>query len=91
MRDMIPMTQNYLWDMEKHMTLSHLMKKHLNFKTSILLGIYSELKPLMVPSESNPTVLVPGGHGAWNGEVDGKGLFEMSFDFLVKRQSLLLE
>ena len=55
------------------------------------LGVYSELKTLMVPSESDPSVLVPGGHGAWNGEVDGKGLFEMSFDFLAARQQLILE
>lgn len=55
------------------------------------LGLYSELKTLMVPSESDPSVLVPGGHGAWNGEVDGKGLFEMSFDFLAARQQLILE
>ena len=55
------------------------------------LGIYSELKTLLVPSEEDPTVLVPGGHGAWNGEVDGKGLFEMSHDFLVERQNLNLE
>ena len=55
------------------------------------LGIYSELKTLMVPSATDPTMLVPAGHGAWNGEVDGKGLFEMSFDFLVDRQQLILE
>lgn len=55
------------------------------------LGLYSELKTLMVPSESDPSVLVPGGHGAWNGEVDGKDLFEMSFDFLAARQQLILE
>ena len=28
------------------------------------------------------------GHGAWNAVVDGKGLFELSFDFLVDRQNL---
>lgn len=55
------------------------------------LGLYSELKTLLVPSESDPTVLDPAGHGEWDGEVDGKGLFEMSFDFLVDRQQLILE
>lgn len=55
------------------------------------LGIYNELKTLLVPSGNDPMVLVPGGHGAWNGEVDGKGLFEMSFDFLVERQNLVIE
>ena len=28
------------------------------------------------------------GHGAWNAMVDGKGLYELSFDFLVDRQNL---
>ena len=28
------------------------------------------------------------GHGAWNAVIDGKGLFELSFDFLVDRQNL---
>lgn len=55
------------------------------------LGIYNELKTLLVPSDSDPTVLVPGGHGAWNGEVDGKSLFEMSFEFLINRQNLTVE
>ena len=31
------------------------------------------------------------GHGAWNAVVDGKGLFELSFTFLVERQNLDLE
>ena len=55
------------------------------------LGIYHELKTLLVPSDLDSSVLVPGGHGAWNGEVDGKGLFEMSFEFLVDRQNLIAE
>lgn len=55
------------------------------------LGLYNELKTLLVPSESDSTVLVPAGHGEWDGEVDGKGLFEMTFDFLVDRQQLILE
>ncbi len=44
------------------------------------LGIYREFVPL-----------VDQGHGAWNAIVDGKGLFEMSFDFLVDRQDLEVE
>ena len=28
------------------------------------------------------------GHGAWDAEVNGKELYELSFDFLVKRQDL---
>jgi acetyl esterase/lipase len=44
------------------------------------LGIHSEL------------ITLDGfGHGAWNATVNGKGLFEMSFDFLVKRQNLRVE
>lgn len=31
------------------------------------------------------------GHGAWNAKVNGKGLFEMSFDFLIDRQDLIVE
>ena len=30
------------------------------------------------------------GHGAWNAVVDGKGLFDLSFEFLVDRQNLTL-
>lgn len=41
------------------------------------LGVHSELVPLE-----------GAGHGAWGAEVDGKGLFELSFDFLVDRQGL---
>ena len=37
------------------------------------LGIYSELKTLLLPNGS------PAGHGAWNDQVDGKNLFELSF------------
>ena len=55
------------------------------------LGIYNELATIMVPSISNPTVLVDAGHGAWDGEVNGKGIFELSFDFLVERQNLTIE
>jgi len=44
------------------------------------LGIYSKL-----------TTLEGFGHGAWNATVDGKNLFEMSFDFLVERQNLRVE
>jgi acetyl esterase/lipase len=45
-----------------------------------LLNVYNQLIPL----EGQ-------GHGAWNAEVDGKGLFEMSFDFIVERQFLQVE
>ena len=41
------------------------------------LGIHSEL-----------VTLEGHGHGAWNAVVDGKGLFELSFDFLMERQNL---
>ena len=41
------------------------------------LGIHSEL-----------VTLEGHGHGAWNAVVDGKGLFELSFDFLMERQDL---
>ena len=49
------------------------------------IGVYSELKTLVMPDGS------PAGHGAWEGVVDGKGLFEMSFEFLVERQGLELD
>ena len=55
------------------------------------LGIHNELATIMVPSISNPSVLVDAGHGAWNGEVNGKGLSELTFDFLVERQNLDIE
>ncbi len=44
------------------------------------LGVHNELVPL----EGR-------GHGAWNATVDGKGLFELSFDFLVARQNLIVD
>ena len=44
------------------------------------LGVHNELVPL----EGR-------GHGAWNATVNGKGLFELSFDFLVHRQNLIVE
>ena len=43
-------------------------------------GVYSEL-----------ITLEGFGHGAWNAIVDGKGLFEMSFDFITDRQNLIVE
>ena len=48
------------------------------------LGVYHELETLLLPNGE------PAGHGAWNAQVDGKGLPELSFDFLVKRQGLNL-
>ena len=41
------------------------------------LGIHSEL-----------VTLEGHGHGAWNAVVDGKGIVELSFDFLMERQNL---
>ncbi len=49
------------------------------------LNIYSELATI---TQQNGN---PAGHGAWNGQVDGKGLSELSFDFLVERQELVVE
>ena len=49
------------------------------------LGVYSELATLMMPNGD------PAGHGAWDAEVDGKGLSELTFDFLVARQGLDLQ
>lgn len=49
------------------------------------LGIHSNLATIILPNGE------PAGHGAWNGMLDGKGLFELTFDFLVQRQSLTVE
>ncbi len=49
------------------------------------LGIYSRLMTLLQPNGD------PAGHGAWNAVVDGKGLSELTFDFLVDRQNLVVE
>ena len=49
------------------------------------LGLYSELKTLLRPDGSDA------GHGAWDAVVDGKGLSEMTFDFIVERQYLTVE
>ena len=49
------------------------------------MGVHSELATLLMPDGS------PAGHGAWEAEVDGKGLSELTFDFLVERQDLHLE
>jgi len=43
-------------------------------------GIYNEL-----------VYLYGEGHGAWDAEVNGKGLFEMSYDFIISRQNLIVE
>ena len=45
--------------------------------------------PLGIHSE--PVPLEGKGHGAWNAIVSGKGLFELSFDFMVDRQNLTVE
>jgi|TARA_Y100000385_G_C13009191_1_gene600855 acetyl esterase/lipase len=49
------------------------------------LGIYNKLVTLLKPNGD------PAGHGAWNAIVDGKGLSELTFDFLVERQNLSVE
>ncbi len=49
------------------------------------LGIYNKLATLVAPNGN------PAGHGAWNAVVDGKGLSELSLDFLVERQGLIVE
>jgi acetyl esterase/lipase len=51
-----------------------------------LQGIYESL------GIHNQLVTLEGfGHGAWNAVVDGKGLSELTFDFLVERQKLSVE
>ncbi len=49
------------------------------------LGVYNMLSTILLPNGE------PAGHGAWNGVVDDKGLFELTFDFLVERQNLDVE
>ncbi len=49
------------------------------------LGIHNTLATLTKPNGA------PIGHGAWNGVLDSKGLFELTFDFLVERQNLNVE
>lgn len=49
------------------------------------MGLHNELVTLLLPDGS------PAGHGAWDAEVDGKGLSELTFDFLVERQNLDLQ
>ena len=44
------------------------------------LGIYTQL-----------VTLEGHGHGAWGAQVDGKGLSELSFDFIVERSSLIVQ
>lgn len=49
------------------------------------LGIYNQLATLFLPDGSDA------GHSAWDGEVDGKGLSELTFEFVVERQHLNVE
>ena len=49
------------------------------------LGIHSQLATLLEPNGD------PAGHGAWNAVFDGKGLSELTFDFLVERQNLTVK
>jgi acetyl esterase/lipase len=51
-----------------------------------LQGIYESLD-----IHSELATLEGYGHGAWNAVVNGKGLFELSFGFLVERQNLNVE
>ena len=48
-------------------------------------GVYNKLVTLLKPNGQ------AAGHGAWDAIVDGKGLFEMTFDFIVDRQQLMVE
>jgi|TARA_B100001063_G_C16558056_1_gene449518 hypothetical protein len=50
----------------------------------ILLKILNK-KTLFLPNGN------PAGHGAWDAVVDGKGLSELTFDFLTDRQNLIVE
>ncbi len=51
-----------------------------------LQGIYDSLKIY------NKLYTLEGfGHGAWNATVNGKGLSELSFEFLIDRQNLIVE
>ncbi len=49
------------------------------------LSLHNELATITQPNGN------PAGHGAWNGVVDGKGLSELTFDFLTDRQNLVIE
>ena len=49
------------------------------------IGVHNNLATILLPNGN------PAGHGAWNGVVDGKGLSELTFDFLVERQELVVE
>ena len=49
------------------------------------LGIHNKLVTLLQPNGD------PAGHGAWDAIVDGKGLSELTFDFLAERQKLNVE
>jgi len=49
------------------------------------LGIHNKLVTLLLPNGE------AAGHGAWDAVVDGKGLSELTFDFLVDRQNLQVE
>ncbi len=49
------------------------------------IGVYQRLETIQLPNGN------PAGHGAWNGVVEEKGIYELSFDFLVERQNLNVE
>ena len=51
------------------------------------LGLHSELATIVQPDAAGS----PAGHGAWDGVLNGKGLYELSFDFITERQNLSIQ
>jgi len=49
------------------------------------LGIHNELATIVLPNGE------PAGHGAWNGQLDDRGLSQLTFEFLVERHGLTPE
>lgn len=63
-------------------------------------GVHSEVVLLYCDGQEEPLcpfdtdddgVTDAWGHGAWKATVDGKSLFDLSFDFVVRRQGLVVE
>ena len=69
------MTQNCLWHM--------VMETYNSIRRSTCVAGHLSVDGELVTLEGH-------GHGAWNAVVDGKGLFELSYDFLMERQNLEL-
>jgi hypothetical protein len=85
MIDMTAVILNYLWvgTAEDPVTpYEEALELQGNYDS---LGIYNKLVTLLKPNGD------PIGHGAWNAIVDGKSLSELTFDFLVERQQLIVE